>query len=329
MYQGIRRVTFQSTGPFAAPENLLHMAAGDCAITRSPVLGATPTGQPVVYYLAAESELSRFVFGSDAPEPFTMDPPEMNELEEFVASASFEQRELVAYVNTFRVFPDPAHGQLVTREVGQPEHSLIERSEMRHFSSLALAAFPSAGGALALVSDTPTTNIQLQLLGSNGEARGPLSMLSAAVSTGTNVALATRRTGQQDVGAVVFTEAAPGGATQQVVFRPFDSAGTLGAAVRLVSMDRDARNVSVTPFADGYAVAFRLLAGRANPVIQLAFVNAQGRAPSGGGERTLTDASASGGDVKVLTASDGRLVVAFTDRTDDGLFLRVLRANCL
>jgi len=145
------------------------------------------------------------------------------------------------------------------------------------------------------------------------------------------VALATRKSRDRDVGAVVFGEAPVGSAAQQIVFRSFDSEGALGPAARIVSGDRDARDVDVAPFADGYVVAYRLLSatGRPNPVIRLSFVSLEGRGPTGGGERNLSDAAVSGGPVKVFTAPDGRLVVGFADRTEEGLILRVVRANCL
>jgi hypothetical protein len=185
---------------------------------------------------------------------------------------------------------------------------------------------------LAWVATTPSAAIQLQLLDGTGAAKGAPLQLSQAASSATNVALSTRRVpgGTRQVGAAVFSEAPLGARHQQIAFRSFEANGTLGPVARITHGDRDARNVGIAPFADGYVVAFRVLSGsgRPNPVVQLAFVNVQGRAAAGG-ERLLTDASSSGGDIKVITASDGRLIVAFTDRTNEGLVLRVVRATCL
>lgn len=331
--QGLRWLSFRSTGAFGEPEDLVNMGE-ECTSTRSPVLGATEEGEPVVYYGAANTgalELYRLDLDKREPQRLTTDDENDGDDEDLLAWAPLGERGVLAYVNNLRVFPDPAYGQLVTREDDGPERSLIERSAQHHFRSLALAGFDAAGGALAWVVTTPSAAIQLQLLDGMGAAKGAPLLLSQAASSATNVALTTYRgIGTREMGAAVFSETPLGTTSQQIAFRSFEPDGTLGPLVRLTHGDRDARNVGIAPFADGYVVAFRVLSGsgRPNPVVQLAFVNRQGGKTSGG-ERILTDASGSGGDIKVLTASDGRLVVAFTDRTDEGVFLRVLRANCL
>jgi hypothetical protein len=330
--QGLRHLTFQSTGSFSEPTDLLNMNEYTCDSTRSPALGVTQGGMPVVYYAANNNgnglELYRRELAGTTPQRLT-DDMSSPDLEELIRFARFDQREVVAYVNNLRVFGNPGHGQLVTREQGQAEQEILSRSGMQHLLDLDLTAFPSGGGAVAWIANSPVAENRLQLLEGSGARKGDVIRLGGGV--GSSIALATRKTDGGDEGAVVFASLPSGTTFQEITFRSFGPSGDLGAEKLLSTGNRDARNVAIAPFANGYVVAFRLVegSGRPTPVIQLAFVSPNGNAPAGGGERTLAEASKSGGDLKVMTAPDGRIVVAYTDLTASGLTLRILRANCL
>jgi len=208
-----------------------------------------------------------------------------------------------------------------------PAHELVAAADGYQPTSFALAQLGAEGGALAFVSELKQAGVWLLPLTAAGEASGEPLRLSAAVTTGNTVDLATR---EEDGGAVVYSIDV--GGSREVRFRRLSPTGELASdEIKVVSGALQGRDASLARLGGGYVVAYRSLATSTEPEpqVRLLFVTKEGNLQRDGAGRVLTypvaSASPTGGRLTVRVSTDGQLLLGFLDASDQGARFRVIR----
>lgn len=166
-----------------------------------------------------------------------------------------------------------------------------------------LAAVDS-GAALALARGTAGGGeIVLQMLGANGSSRGAPTVVADTGIEGTvDVA------GGSDGGAVLYGLIV-GGARSEIRFRGFDRDGMLPGGTRvLVGSPAEGRDGSITPFAGGYAAAYRRIDSPSEATIVVALLDLGGEIQD---EIELGPTSPDGGRTTIEASGDGHLLVGW------------------
>jgi hypothetical protein len=195
---------------------------------------------------------------------------------------------------------------------------------------LALAQLGKDSGALAFVSEQKKPGVWLVPLTGAGDARAAPVQLSAAVSTGNSVDLATR---EEDGGAVIYSVDI--GDRHEVRFRRLNpQSGFLGDEVKIVTFPLQGRDASIARLGGGYVVAFRSPSAD-NPArgeVRLVFITKEGnlQRDSAGvvASYLVAEASPTGGRVTARVSRDGQLLVGFLDSaegSEQGRQFRLIR----
>jgi len=336
--QRLDYLTFKSTGAFGKAEPIVNMADGACFFTRTPTLSPSKTDKPLLYYTSTASDaadLYQMQIGDNAA-PGMLASGLTAVAEHIVASRFGEGKNLIAYVRSYPEIqpPPPSTSEVVTARPGLPPRVIFPQQEKTRVSTLALAEFPSTdelGGALAWVVDVvkkgETPRISLQPLDKSGDTSGETIELTKLVGTFSNVSIAIlpEDSNEEYVGAVVYG-VAPDDLHTELRFRTLAHDGTVGPEKSLTQSNQNAHSASITPFLDGYVVAYRNV-DAALTAINLAFINTSGTMGAFG-ERTLIGALPSGGIPRVFVTNDGRVSVVFSDTNGQGTTLRAVRAIC-
>jgi len=193
--------------------------------------------------------------------------------------------------------------------------TLIGRDAGYAPTRLALAQLGDGGGALAFVSEAKRPGVYLVPLSAAGEPRGEPVQLTAAVSTGNSVDVATR---VEDGGAVIYSLDV--GDRPEVRFRRLNEEGTIVSdEVKVVTFPVQGRDASLARLGGGYVVAYRSVFPEepARAEIRIQFLTKEGnlQRDSAGNiaSYTIAEASATGGRVTARVSQDGQLLVGFLD----------------
>jgi hypothetical protein len=195
---------------------------------------------------------------------------------------------------------------------------------------LAVAQLGDSTGALAFVSEAKKPGVYLMPLTAEGEPRAEPLQLTAAVSVGNTVDLATRL---EDGGAVVYSQNL--GDRQEVRFRRLNKDGALiSDEIKVVSFPLQGRDASVSRLGGGYLVAFRSLLAddpeRAE--IRVTFLTKEGnlqRDRAGNvASYVIAETSATGGRLTARVSQDGQLLVGFLDTATSQFRLIRKRLEC-
>jgi hypothetical protein len=178
-----------------------------------------------------------------------------------------------------------------------------------------------AGAALAFVRGTGDgSEIVLQMLDAHGSSRGEPTIVADAGVEGT-LDLA----GGGDSGAIVYGLIV-GGSRTEVRFRAFDADGALTGGTRVVvGSPSEGRDASVTPFAGGYAVAYRRIDGTASVTLVVALLSFAGEVVE---ELELFPTSPIGGRTTIEASGDGSLLVGFAEPGDGETDILAARVRC-
>ena len=194
-------------------------------------------------------------------------------------------------------------------------------------TSLAIAQLGTESGAVAFVSEQNKVGVWLVPLAPNGTSRSEPVRLSASVTTGNTVDLATR---EQDGGAVLYSLDL--GQMHEVRFRRLSDEGAFESEeIKVVSGALQGRDASLARLGGGYVVAFRSLPSSIDKETQvrLMFVTKEGNLQRDNAGRVITypvaKASDTGGRVTVRVSTDGQLLIGFLDSTDAGPQFRLIR----
>jgi hypothetical protein len=327
--QRIDFVSFASKGEFSTPVTL---AGGDdqCVSNRAAVLGASDDDTPRVFFTssaAGEPELFTKLGNAQTQLTFDADP---GDEEQHTTSVDWQGATMLAYVNARP--GTPLAEQIVTRLYGAAEQEILGFDSAVHIRDLAIASFPgdgAPGGMLAYVtSDTTGTGgtVNAVPLDREGKAIGEPIVLSTKADNLSNVRVLIQQ-GESDaqyIGAIVYGVAT--GEIGSLRFRTLERSGEIGAEVELTSGAVNARGIGIAPFASGYVLAFRLDLGEVGS-IHMRVVDVMGNTASYA-ERELVPAAPLGAAPEVFVTNDGRFTVAFTNVTNTGTTLRVIRATC-
>jgi len=195
---------------------------------------------------------------------------------------------------------------------------------------LALAQLGDSTGALAFVSEVKKPGVYLMPLTAAGAPRAEPLQLTAAVSVGNTVDLATRT---EDGGAVVYSQNL--GDRHEVRFRRLSKEGALiSDEIKVASFPLQGRDASVSRLGGGYLVAFRSLLAddpeRAE--VRVTFLTKEGnlQRDSAGNVASyvIAEASASGGRLTARVSQDGQLLVGFLDTATSQFRLIRKRLEC-
>jgi hypothetical protein len=330
--QGLRRVSFDTTGEPTEPVDIVNVGIDTYWKTRDPALLADGDALELFYSSNQDGAFELYHKDLEADTAPVRETSNAGRNEFASAANGFGGKAAVVYSDEAAQTDAPS--AITFKYPGEEAKELIAESAGYHASRLALAAM-EAGGALAFVSDLEdSAGIYLQRLSAAGDAEGELTTLSEQIGAASSVAIAK---GRQSGGAVVYT-VAPGGAIHQLRFRSIDASGEPSAPARsLTSANQDLLDVALASYSHGYVVAFRRLGGAASAAasIYLMFVDADGNVS---GTRLVRSASASGRGMQVMVANDGRLIVVWSDtetvtdpetqRTETELRVRVARVLC-
>lgn len=193
---------------------------------------------------------------------------------------------------------------------------------------LALAQLGDNAGALAFVSEEKKKGVWLVPISVSGEAHSEPQQVSASVSTGNTVDLATRA---EDGGALVYSLDI--GGRQEVRFRRLNKEGALiSDDIKVVTFPLQGRDASISRLGGGYVIAFRSpnADDPARAELRILFVTKEGNVQrdSAGNVASyvIADASSTGGRLTARVSQDGQLLVGFLDTGDDqGPKLRLIR----
>lgn len=200
-----------------------------------------------------------------------------------------------------------------------------QRASRLALGPLALAAAPQAARGIALWVNGAANNRGIYARRVDDVGRGLGEVVSLSRSVGAQSAVAITQN------ALVYSESRDG-ELHELRFRTVDAAGSFGAPVKLTGASEDVIHFAISPFRDGYAVAYRNRGSALNPQtqLQLLFVDQRGNL---GGVRHVAETTASGTRVAMVASADGRLVLAWDEQqaADAGgreARLRVRRLTC-
>jgi hypothetical protein len=333
--QGLRYVTFGTTGDVSTPVDVVNVGIDTYDRTRDPSLVVGDTKIELFYTSNSAGPYELFykdLTGTAAPSRETT-----NTRNEYaLAAGSFGGSAAVVYSNE-PTTANPA-GALALKLPGQPAIELVAESAGYHAAQVAFSDVGDTGqrrGVAAFLSDlSAKSGLFAQPLDVNGMPNGALVTLSSQIGGASSVDVAR---GQDGKGGLIYTEA-PAAGIHQLRFRNVNTDGTIGTTVRsLTTGNQDLRDISISAYSHGYVIAYRRVGGLPNAAasIYLLFVDAEGNRS---GTRLVRSAAASGGGLKVLVANDGRFLVLWADtesvtneatkQTEIALKVRVARLNC-
>jgi len=257
----------------------------------------------------------------------TEDPMDARRNETRTAATVLNGRAYLAW-SSDRVQSEPARseirGQLVHFQGSS--RSVVEESEGHLPSWLSVAELGAAEGekhgALVWVSEQgDKPGVWLQALDPDGLPVGAPSMLSGFVGGDTTVFVASHESG----GAAVYTTVQ--GSSRELRIQELDALGAPeGVEHRVTSGDERATGASLVAIPGGWVVAYRRSAAdNLQSTVRLTFTDRSGNIAR---VHDVAEASPSGGPVQVRVASDGRILLAWTDRVQDVTTVRALRVIC-
>jgi hypothetical protein len=138
------------------------------------------------------------------------------------------------------------------------------------------------------------------------------------------IAVASKADANGNVGALAYT------VDGRLRFRRFTAVGKLETGYRVISPGNVTVNgIDITPaFGTGYAASYRsrtVRDGHTSEVVQVTVVDSQGNVA---GDRVLAEVGTGVGPVRLEQTRDGRFMLAWVDRTSDGVQLHVQRTLC-
>jgi hypothetical protein len=240
--------------------------------------------------------------------------------------ASFGSQSYAAWIS---LDPESKSRELMLQPADGSDEARTLTSPVDGFTpmSLALAQLGKESGAVAFVSEQNKPGVWLLPLAPNGEPRSAPVRLSAAVTTGNAVDLATREEGG---GAVIYSVDV--GALHEVRFRRLGDEGEfLSDEIKVVSGALHGRDASLARLGGGYVVAFRSMptGADAKAEVRLMFVTKEGNLQRDSAGRVVTypvaEAGETGGRVSVRVSTDGQLLVGFLDASETGPKFRLIR----
>ncbi len=327
---GLRTLSVPSGGPTPEPEDVINTGDDACFVTRDPALAWGPNATQKLAYYVSNQAGGYQVFAKDLdaeglPQKLS---DESGRVSTALSAHDLGDGSLVAWASEAPA--EKLSQLLVYSGTSAASRRVFFDTQLAH-RVLALRVGSVSGaksgervGLVGWVSSAADTQgIYMQRIGADGTAQGDLIKLTDRIGGSSSVDFAAHMTG----GAVVYTEGA--GGRHVVRFQALDAKGApTGSAARLTTAAIHARDASITRFAAGYAIAYRVVEGTGDgkPVIRLAFVDAQGNQA---GTRDVAFATDAGGQVRVLQSLDGRLFLVWQDYVSGAPVLRVARATCL
>lgn len=181
----------------------------------------------------------------------------------------------------------------------------------------------SVGSGAALLFARGTAGggeIVLQMLDADGTPQGTPTVVADSGIEGT-VDIA----GGAEGGAVVYGLIV-GGSRTEVRFRAYDMDGALTGGTRVVAGSPDeGRDASITPFAGGYAAAYRRIDSPTEATLVLALMNIAGEVVD---QLDLMPVTPSGGRTSIEASGDGNLLVGLAMPADSKTDIVAARVRC-
>jgi hypothetical protein len=326
--QGLRYVTFETTGAAGEPEDAANAGSSSFAKTRDPALVVRDDAVELFYTSNEDGPYELYHKQLATPDARAERETSNMGRNEFVPAAASLRGELaVVYSDEPSQMGTP--GALAFKFAGEAPLELTPEAFGIRPTELVLAEL-SGGAAAAFVSELPATaGIYLQGMTAAGEPHGDPALLSEHVGSASGVDVAR--------GAVVYTET-PAGQVHQLRFRTVNGEGHPSDSVRsLTSANQNLLEVALAAYSQGYVIAYRRTGGPGSAAasIYLMFVDAEGNI---GGTRLVRSATANGRGIDVMVGNDGRLIVVWSDteqvtdpstqRTETELRVRVARVLC-
>jgi hypothetical protein len=313
--QGLRYVSFATTGEPSDAQDVANVGTASYAKTRDPALVAR--GAAVDLFYTSNQDGPYELYHKDLTKDDATAERETSNVDrnEFTSAAASLDGELAV------VYSDEppqlgAAGALAFKFAGEEALEVTPESFGIRATELAFAELSGVAAAAFVSEREDNAGIYLQALSTAGEVRGEAVALSEEVGSASGVDLARGQSGA----AVVYTEA-PSGPIHQLRFRNIDGDGQPSGPVRLLtSANQDLLEVALAAYSQGYVIAYRRIGGPASAAasIHLMFVDAEGNV---GGTRLVRSATSSGRGIDVMVGNDGRLIVIWADTeqvTDPG-----------
>jgi hypothetical protein len=304
--QGLRYVSFETTGEPSDPRDVANAGVASYAKTRDPSLVVRGEEVDLVYTSNQDGPYELYHTQLTAEAPAERETENMGRNEFGASAASLDGALALVYSDEPPQLS--AAGALAFKFAGEPALELLPESFGIRATALSFAEL-AGGGALAFISPLADgAGIYLQRLSAAGQPRSEPLALSVQLGSASSVDLARGRSGA----AVVYTEV-PSGAIHQLRFRKLDDEGQPSGPVRaLTSANQNLLEVALTNYSHGYVIAYRRTGGpeSAAASIYLMFVDADGNL---GGVRLVRTATPSGRGIDVMVANDGRLIVVWSD----------------
>jgi hypothetical protein len=325
--QRIDYVSFASKGEFAAPVTLAG-ADDPCVENRAVALGAGDDATPRAFFTSSAAggdELFTKLASAETQLTFDAEPADR---EQHTTSVDWQGSTMLAYVNA-REGVTPSE-QIVTRLYGKAEQEILGFDSAVDVRDLAMATFPgegAPGGVIAWVASGENGGtVSAVRLDRDGKPLGAPSVLSTLADAQSNVRVLIQQSESDApyVGAIVYAVAT--GEIGSLRFRTIARNGDIGQEVELTSGAVDARGIGIAPFASGYVLVFRLNLGEVGSM-HMRVVDVMGNTASYA-ERELVPSAPLGSAPEVFVTNDGRFTVAFTNVTNTGTTLRIVRATC-
>jgi hypothetical protein len=305
--QGLRHVSFETTGVASEPEDAANVGIASYAKTRDPTLVVRGTTLDLFYASNQDGPYELYHKELSAPDAEATRETTNTGRNEFVPVAARFGGELAVVYSDEPAQPS-LPGAVAFKFAASAPAELTPESFGIRASRLAFAELGS-GGAVAFLSELKDgAGIYMQSLAADGAPRGGPATLSEHIGGASGVSLARGRQGS----AVVYTEV-PSGTSHQLRFRNVDDEGQPSSTVRaLTSANQDLRDIALATYSHGYVVAYRRMGGpeSAQASIYLMFVDGEGNV---GGTRLVRAATAGGRGIDVMVANDGRLIVIWSD----------------
>ncbi|MDB4974464.1 MAG: hypothetical protein JWN48_2805 [Myxococcaceae bacterium] len=303
--RGLRHAQFSTSGPLGSDLALPRPA---CSSVRRPVLLAS--GSTLSAFFVTRGEQGVELRGLSLPEGTgTFAPIALPALESELAAVTLGATASVVYSASQETSALDAGAAILTTQAGASSE-VLRSADPHRLTALAVAtssADASVGGVVLWVDrQAEQAGIFLRDIDATGQGQGEVRTLSRALGSRSTVAAAAR----QDGALVLYTDAPFGDDKHQLQLRRVDATGALGEASALTGRSEDVGHAAITPYRDGYAVAYRRLGSELNrsASIRLLFVDHAGLLGAG---RLVAPTTVSGTAVSVAMASDGRLIVAW------------------
>jgi hypothetical protein len=322
---GLKYAKFSTSGDLPAPTPFFNNDPENCEDTSDPaiaVFGDTVRG----YFVARDGsdlELQRLDLGSTGG-PLSL--TNVAEREAWVTANVLGTTPILLWTTGDAVGAEAISA--LRDDVSPLVQEFMPLAQDHAPAQLVLQPIGTSTLAAGWVSTGANTGVYLQTMDKFGAPLGDIQLTTPTpgAAPGLDVALLSAPESSSAIGAVVYTSGT--GDAQEIRFRSFDGTGRIATTDKSVSPGgANARDPSITPYGNGYAIAYRAWDGPSLSVrvIQVAFVDAQGTLA---GYRNASIAAPGGGAVRARQALDGRLLLAWVDDGPEGPTLRALRAAC-